>query len=103
MLAEWDVNGEAAEPALLVITELLTNALAYADAPIQVTLGLEKALVRVQVHDASTAPPQPHPRGPRQVRGHGLQIVTALALRHGWAPDPHGKTVWADVPTHWPK
>jgi histidine kinase-like protein len=102
-LAEWQVDGQAAEPALLVATELLTNALEYADAPIQITLGLDQALVRVQVHDAVAEPPRPHPHDPTHVRGHGLEIVAALALRQGWTPDPHGKTVWADVPTHWPK
>lgn len=102
VLAEWEVCGEAAEPALLVVTELLTNALEHADAPIQVTLGLGPTFVRVQVHDAATEPVQPRRHGPAPVRGRGLQIVAALALRHGWTPDPPGKTIWADVRTHWP-
>ena len=101
VLAEWDISGQAAEPALLVVTELLTNALEHADTPIHVTIELGQALVRVQVHDGASTPPQPH--DPPQLRGHGLEIVTALALRQGWTPDPHGKTIWADVPTSWPK
>jgi hypothetical protein len=102
VLAEWEVCGEAAEPALLVVTELLTNALEYAHVPIRVTLGLSQAFLRVQVHDGATEPPQPRPHGPTQVRGHGLEIVGVLALRQGWTPDAPGKTVWADVPTRWP-
>jgi Histidine kinase-like ATPase domain len=90
VLAEWEVCGEAAEPALLVVTELLTNALDYADAPIQITLELGQALVRVQVHDGGTEPPQPRVHGPGQVRGHGLEIVAALALR-GLDPGPARK------------
>jgi histidine kinase-like protein len=101
VLAEWQVCGQAAEPALLVVTELVTNALEYANAPIQITLGLHQALVQVQVHDGATEPPQPHSHGPTRLRGHGLEVVAALVLRLGWTPDPHGKTVWADVPTHW--
>ena len=101
VLAEWDVCGQAAEPTLLVVTELLTNALEHADTPIHLTLQLGQALVRVQVHAAASTPPQP--RDPLQLRGHGLQIVTALALRQGWIREPHGKTIWADVPTSWPK
>jgi hypothetical protein len=81
---------------------LLTNALEDADAPIQLSLGLGPAFVRVQVHDAATEPPQPRCHGPAPVRGHGLQIVAALAMRHGRTPDPPGKTAWADVRTHWP-
>lgn len=103
LLAEWEVCGEAAEPTLLVVTELLTNALEHAEAPIRITLELGQGFVRVQLQDAATDAPQPRPHGPAQGRGRGLEIVAALALRHSWTPDPPGKTVWADVPTHWPK
>jgi hypothetical protein len=102
VLAEWEVRDEAAEPVLLVVTELLTNALEHAAAPIRITLALGEAFVRVQVHDGAGEPPSPRTDGPAHVRGRGLEIVETLALRHGWTPEPHGKTVWADVPTHWP-
>lgn len=102
VLAEWEVCGEAAEPALLVVTELLTNALEHGHAPIHITLGLGPEFVRVQAHDAATEPRQPRLQGPAPGRRHGLQIIAALAPRHGWTPDPPGKTVWADVRTHWP-
>ena len=40
VLTEWDVHGEAAEPTLLVVTELLTNAVEHARPPLRVTLRL---------------------------------------------------------------
>jgi len=101
-LTEWNVTGDAAQPTLMVLTELLTNAIEHADAPIRITLGLSPTVIRVQVHDATPELPQRHPYHPQRVRGHGLEIVEGLALDQGWNREPEGKTVWADVPTHWP-
>jgi two-component sensor histidine kinase len=98
----WEIGGEAAQPTLLVLTELLTNAIEHANAPIRITLAFSPDVVRVQVHDAAPQPPQHPPHDPTRIRGHGLQIVAALALRRGWTPEPDGKTVWAAVPTDWP-
>ena len=101
VLTEWDVHGEAAEPTLLVLTELLSNAVEHARPPLRVTLRLGHEFVRVEVCDAAPEPPRFHPQE-AEGRGHGVQIVAALALRHGWAPHPDGKTVWADVADGWP-
>lgn len=101
VLTDWDVHGEAAEPTLLVLTELLSNAIEHARPPLRVTLGLGGDYVRVEVHDTAAHPPRCRPRED-EGRGHGVQIVAALAMRHGWTPDAHGKTVWADVPVGWP-
>lgn len=100
VLSEWGVHGEAAEPTLLVLTELLTNAVEHARPPLQVTLRLGREFVRVEVCDATPEPPRFRPQQ-AQGRGHGVQLVAALALRHGWAPHPPGKTVWADVSAGW--
>jgi Histidine kinase-like ATPase domain len=102
VLTEWEIGGEAAQPTLLVLTELLTNAIEHANAPIRITLAFSPDVVRVQVHDAAPQPPQQPPHDPTRIRGHGLQIVAALALHRGWTPEPDGKTVWAAVPTDWP-
>jgi hypothetical protein len=101
VLTEWDVHGEAAEPTLLVLTELLTNAAEHARPPLRLTLRLGGDFVRVEVHDTAADPPRCRPRED-EGRGNGVQIVAALAMGHGWTPDPQGKTVWADVPVGWP-
>jgi hypothetical protein len=103
LLTEWDICGEAAQPTLLVLTELLTNAIEHADAPIRITVGFSSAFVRVQVRDAASQPPQRRPHDPTRLGGHGLEIVDALSLRRGWILEPDGKTVWADAPTDWPE
>jgi len=100
VLTEWGVHGEAAEPTLLVLTELLTNAVEHARPPLQVTLRLGREFVRVEVCDAAPEPPRFRPQE-AEGRGHGVPLVAALALRHGWTPHPPGKTVWADVAAEW--
>jgi hypothetical protein len=99
-LADWNVRGETTQPSLLVLTELLTNAIEHGHPPLRVTLGLGEDFVRVEVHDTAPEPPRTHPRP--DGRGRGLEIVAALALRHGWTPNRHGKIVWADIPHGWP-
>lgn len=101
VLTEWDVEGEDAEPILLVLNELLTNAVEHARPPLHLTLRLGEDFVRVEVHDTAVEPPCFRPRG-AEGGGHGVQLVAALAARHGWSPGPGGKTVWADVPAGWP-
>ena len=46
-------------------------------------------------------PPQLQPIDPLGARGRGLQLVDGLSTGWGWAADPPGKVVWAEVPTRW--
>jgi anti-sigma regulatory factor (Ser/Thr protein kinase) len=101
VLTEWDLRGEDAQPSLLALTELMTNAIEHACAPLQVTLGLGRDFVRVAVQDSAPEPPRARPR--EDGRGCGLELVKGVAVRHGWIPDPHGKVVWADVAIGWPE
>jgi anti-sigma regulatory factor (Ser/Thr protein kinase) len=101
-LADWGITAEAGEPALLVATELLTNAVEHARAPIRLTVGLAAGCVRIEVHDAAADPPQQQPHDLWAPRGRGLQLVDGLSRRWGWNPDSDGKTVWADVSSGWP-
>jgi anti-sigma regulatory factor (Ser/Thr protein kinase) len=102
VLAEWGLVGEATEPALLVVTELLSNAIDHGRGPVRLAVELLDTGVHVEVHDGAPEPPQLQPRDLLQARGRGLQLVEALSLRWGWIDDPPGKLVWADVRTEWP-
>lgn len=102
VLTEWNLTGEAAEPTLLVVTELLSNAIDHARAPIQLMVSPTGELVRVEVQDSVMEPPRLQPHDPWARRGRGLQVVEALSSQWGWTDAPVGKTVWADVLTEWP-
>jgi anti-sigma regulatory factor (Ser/Thr protein kinase) len=102
VLAEWGLSGEPVEPTLLVVTELLSNAIDHAHGPVQLSVERSAETVRVEVRDATPDAPQLRPPDPARVRGRGVHLVDALSSRWGWTPDPPGKVVWADVPTEWP-
>lgn len=102
VLADWGLTAEAYEPTLLVVTELVTNAVEHARSPIQLTVSFPGECVRVEVHDAASEPPRRQPQDRWEARGRGLQLVDALSSRWGWTPDAAGKAVWADVSIGWP-
>jgi anti-sigma regulatory factor (Ser/Thr protein kinase) len=102
VLAECGLTGAAVEPALLVVTELLSNAVEHADGPRWLSLELGNATVRIEVGDDTPEPPQLQPPEPLRVRGRGLQLVEAVSSQWGWVEDAPGKVVWAEVPTRWP-
>jgi anti-sigma regulatory factor (Ser/Thr protein kinase) len=102
VLAEWGLTGEAVEPALLVVTELLSNAVEHGHGPRWLSLELANGSVRVEVGDDAPEPPQLRSPEPLRVRGRGLQLVEAVSSQWGWIDDPPGKVVWAEVPTRWP-
>lgn len=101
VLAEWGLTGEPVEPTLLVVTELLSNAIDHAHGPVLLSVERSDETVHVEVRDATPDPPRLRPPDPTRARGRGVHLVEALSLRWGWTPDPPGKIVWADVPTEW--
>jgi Histidine kinase-like ATPase domain len=102
VLAEWGLTGEAVAPTLLVVTELLSNAVEHGRGPGWLSLELADGSVRVEVRDDAPEPPSLRPPDPLRVRGRGLQLVEAVSSRWGFIDDPPGKVVWAEVGTRWP-
>lgn len=102
VLAEWGLTGAAVEPTLLVVTELLSNAIEHGRGPVSLSIELGDALVHVEVRDAAPEHPRRRPPDPRRPRGRGLQLVEGVSAQWGWTNDSAGKVVWADVPTEWP-
>ena len=103
VLDEWGVGGEAGEPTLLVVTELVSNAAEHGRAPVRLAVELRGDSVRVEVYDGSPEQPRPQPHDPARARGRGLQLVDGLSGGWGWVPAPPGKLVWAEVATQWPR
>ena len=78
VLAEWGLTGEAVEPTLLVVTELLSNAVEHGRGPEWLSLELAGDAVHVRVRDHAPEQPTLRSADPLQVRGRGLQLVEAL-------------------------
>ncbi|MEE1737556.1 ATP-binding protein [Streptomyces sp. BE147] len=91
-----------AETLILLISELVTNAVVHTGCPAVLRMlfgsaGDGAGTVRVEVADASDRPPlQRHAEGD-DTNGRGLELVDGLADRWGWQPEGAGKRIWCEV------
>ncbi|WP_330294297.1 ATP-binding protein [Streptomyces sp. NBC_00503] len=97
-LRDWGWDGrEGAEDALLVVSELVTNAALHAHGCEELVLTSGETL-RIDVLDGVTALPRPGAeRRPGVPGGHGLHLVERLSDRWGCYPHGTGKVVWAEI------
>jgi anti-sigma regulatory factor (Ser/Thr protein kinase) len=96
-LAAWG-REVAIEPAQLLVSELVTNAVVHGGhGVVIVRLLVDEPWLRIEVSDANAREyPQlkvPHDNGAR-----GLHIVDAVASAWGCSPVGQRKTVWCEVP-----
>jgi anti-sigma regulatory factor (Ser/Thr protein kinase) len=91
-----------AEAVLLVVSELVTNAVVHGGEPIELSIEIDDhRRVRLSVADGSTEKPDVTADRTSTVGGWGIPLVRRLAIRCGVAPRDDGrtgKTVWADLP-----
>jgi two-component sensor histidine kinase len=90
------LDEERRADALLVISELVTNALLHAPGPRSLTLRLSDGGVDVAVEDASSTLPAPA-NDPSGVTGRGRLLVSHLSSRSGTTVLPGGKRVWCHL------
>ena len=97
-LRQWGVDGDAFDVALLLTSELVTNAIRHGSAPVRLRARVSRRELRVEVHDAARGPLG----GPRTVSwdspgGRGLKLVDTLADRWGCRRVVSGKRVWFEL------
>jgi anti-sigma regulatory factor (Ser/Thr protein kinase) len=86
------------EEAVVVVSELATNAVVHARTPFSVEVAIEDGRVVVQVEDGNPRVPVFVEVPARALSGHGLQIVRGLTASWGVSPVPGGgKVVWAEL------
>ncbi len=81
----------------MVVTELTSNALMHAGAPVELRVGQGGTGVRVEVQDNSPVAPVRPLAGTDAMTGRGLALVSAVAHRWGVHPVSGGKVVWAEL------
>ena len=88
------------ETAVLLTSELVSNALLHARTEVDLLLVMAASGVRVEVHDGNARRPGPSasPAPLDSTTGRGLLMVEALAGRWGVDGSGEGKTVWFELP-----
>lgn len=86
------------EIALLLTSEIVTNAVKYGGDRIVLSITEEPELLRVEVHDDGSRVPHLGAAENHAIGGRGLLLVESLAHEWGTAPGrgrtPPGKSVW---------
>ena len=87
------------ETAVLLVSELVTNAVRHARGSDPITLELQTAgtWLRIEVQDADPRWPQPRTPAEFDGSGFGFVLVDALAGKWGVRETATGKAVWAEL------
>ncbi|MFE3770754.1 SpoIIE family protein phosphatase [Streptomyces sp. NPDC057579] len=93
-LAAWGLE-EVSFAAELLLSELVTNAIRYGTAPIQVRLLYDRTLT-CEVSDASSTAPHLRRAATTDEGGRGLFLVAQLAQAWGTRYTANGKAIWAE-------
>lgn len=85
------------ESAVLLLSELVTNALIHTSGEVAFSIHLNPGWVRVEVDDSSTRRLQRKVASPSSPGGRGLELVDLLSTRWGVVNHPQGKKVWFEL------
>lgn len=91
------VPGRTCELAVLLTSEVVTNAILHARGAFELRMAVRADAVRIEVRDGSARVPVPRPRTLTQEHGRGLYLVLTFASRWGWEPNGEGKCVWFEL------
>ncbi|MFC8008478.1 ATP-binding protein [Streptomyces olivaceus] len=98
VLTGWSITGDRLDDALLIVSELVTNALVHGGTgPVGLILREVRGCLTVAVRDCgpSTSTLIPCPQNAAAESGRGLAIVARLARQCGACSTPRSTTVWA--------
>ncbi|MFK0289228.1 ATP-binding protein [Streptomyces sp. NPDC090442] len=98
LLTQWSLTPQLAEHSVLLVSELVGNAVRHTGAR---TFGLRilrrRGWIRVEVRDPSRGLPCLMPVQAMDVSGRGLFLVDKLSDRWGVDLLPRGKTTWFEI------
>ncbi len=95
-LRRWDLE-EQVDAAELLVSEIVTNAVRYAERPVTLRL-LRTDVLRCEVGDDAPLLPRMRHAAPEEEGGRGLYLVNRMAQRWGATRLGAGKVVWFELP-----
>jgi CheY-like chemotaxis protein/anti-sigma regulatory factor (Ser/Thr protein kinase) len=95
-LLEWGLEA-LVDDALLVVSELVGNAVTHAASSCQVSISRASDSVRIEVTDRGEGTPQPQPYDRMAEGGRGLVLIGAMSSAWGVEHVQDGKKVWAEI------
>jgi DNA-binding NarL/FixJ family response regulator len=97
-LLEWHLES-LVDDALVIVSELATNAMTHAKSGCGLRLALTPTMLRIEVADAGGGTPEPQPPSTTGESGRGVHLVAALTTAWGMEViEGEGKLVWAELP-----
>ncbi len=98
VLREWRLSPKMTEDAVLLVSELVGNAVRHTGARVfGLRMRRRRGWIRVEVRDPSRGLPCLMPVQEMDISGRGLFLVDKLADRWGVDLLPRGKTTWFEM------
>ncbi|MFF7179115.1 ATP-binding protein [Streptomyces sp. NPDC008121] len=98
VLRQWALTPQIAEHAVLLVSELVGNAVRHTGARVFALRMLRRrGWIRIEVRDPSRGLPCLMPVHEMDVSGRGLFLVDKLSDRWGVDLQPRGKTTWFEM------
>lgn len=95
------VDGAVADSAILLVSELVTNAIVHGAPPVELRVCIPDDHLHVEVHDADREAAVHLPRAAslphERMGGRGLRLVDSLSSRWGLDEDERGKWIWFEI------
>lgn len=97
VLGDDGVESSVIELAVLLVSELVTNAAVHARSGVRITVHVDAHWVRIEVEDEGPGEPVMGALTPNQLKGRGLAVVDRLST--DWGADLHDdyKVVWFEI------
>ncbi|MFE3638522.1 SpoIIE family protein phosphatase [Streptomyces sp. NPDC059168] len=97
LLRQWSIRDNTRDKVLLLVSELVTNAVRFATGPVTVRLIRAGHGLLCEVGDTGNGRPRLSRGGLLDDGGRGLHVVHGLTSRWGVRWTDTGKVVWAEV------
>lgn len=91
----WEVPESVAENAVLIVSELVTNAVEHGGRETALRVRLSETELRIEVTDGNPRPAVLHTPADDEESGRGLYLVALLTDR--WGTSDGGTTTWCTI------